>query len=134
MADISFTEVYNAFEATFADKIEIDETLEYQWLKMAVAEWNIELADENITLTIDEDSKNISPAIDQYNIDLLGAMMKEFYQEREFSRVNKIGSIVGKDLSVNSGMSLSKYSKEDLENAKENVAQMLNKLKPTAYS
>lgn len=129
MANTTFKEVYDAFEATFADKIEVQKTLERQWLKMSVAKWNVELAIDNL-LEINEEAEEFLSAIDQYTINLLGAMMKEYYQSREFSRANKIASIVGKDISVNGSMVMSKYAKEDLDNAKENVKEMIAKATP----
>ena len=54
--------------------------------------------------------------------------------QRHYSKVNKIASIVGKDLSVNSGMSLSKYAEDELTKTKAELEERLYNLKPTAYN
>lgn len=131
MENTTVQEVYNAFEATFSDKKEIAESLELQWLKMAVGRYNVEIAIDT-TLKLDTDLLVFDSVLDQYVIDTLGQMIREMYQEREYSRVNKIASIVGKDISVNSGMSLSKNSKEELEHHSDKLSDMIENQKPTA--
>ena len=114
MANTQAEEVYNAFEATFSDKKEIPESLELQWLKMSVGRYNAEIAIDE-PLNFDEELLEFDKQVDQYIISTLGQMIRELYQEREFSRVTKIASIVGDDLSVNGTNGLQKYSKEELD-------------------
>ena len=54
MANTHAKEVFNAFEATFSDKKEIAETLELQWLKMAVGRYNAEIAIDELLVFDDE--------------------------------------------------------------------------------
>ena len=61
-------------------------------------------------------------------------MIKVYYLERELSRVNKIASIVGKDLSVNGTNGLQKYTKEEYITVKAELEERLYNLKPTAYN
>ena len=107
MANTQAQEVYNAFEATFSDKKEIPESLELQWLKMSVGRYNAEIAIDE-PLNFDEELLEFDKQVDQYTISTLGQMIRELYQEREFSRVTKIASIVGGDLSVNGTNGLQK--------------------------
>ena len=95
MANTQAQEVYNAFEATFSDKKEIPESLELQWLKMSVGRYNAEIAIDE-PLNFDEELLEFDKQVDQYIISTLGQMIRELYQEREFSRVTKIASIVGR--------------------------------------
>ena len=133
MANTQAQEVYNAFEATFSDKKEIPESLELQWLKMSVGRYNAEIAIDE-PLNFDEELLEFDKQIDQYTISTLGQMIRELYQEREFSRVTKIASIVGGDLSVNGTNGLQKYSKEELDYHTSKTNDMIENQKPTALS
>ena len=133
MANTQAQEVYNAFEATFSDKKEIPESLELQWLKMSVGRYNAEIAIDE-PLNFDEELLEFDKQVDQYIISTLGQMIRELYQEREFSRVTKIASIVGGDLSVNGTNGLQKYSKEELDYHASKTNDMIENQKPTALS
>lgn len=133
MANTTIQEVYDAFEATFSDKKEIPESLEKQWAIMAIGRYNMEIAIDT-TLSFDKVALEFDTTLDQYVISTLGQMMREYYQEREYSRVNKIASIVGNDLSVNAGMSLSKNSKEELDYHSSKASDMIENQKPTAMA
>lgn len=132
MANTQAQEVYNAFEATFSDKKEIPESLELQWLKMSVGRYNAEIAIDE-PLNFDEELLEFDKQVDQYIISTLGQMIRELYQEREFSRVTKIASIVG-EISVNGTNGLQKYSKEELDYHSNKVNSMIDNQKPTALS
>ena len=83
-------EVYDSFEASFQDKSVIPTALEQVWLLKAIARYSIEVT----KLDFDEDELVFSKKLDRYTIDTLGAFMKQSYQEREVSKVNKRISIV----------------------------------------
>lgn len=133
MANTKAQEVYDAFEATFSDKKEIPESLEVQWLKMSIGRYNAEIAIDTL-LNFNAVTMEFDTALDQYVIDTLGQMIRELYQEREYSRVNKIASVVGNDISVNSGMSLSKNSKNELDYHVSKTSNMIENQKPTALA
>lgn len=132
MANTQAQEVYDAFESTFSDKKEIPESLELQWLKMSVGRYNAEIAIDE-PLIFDEELLEFDKQIDQYIISTLGQMIRELYQEREFSRVTKIASIVG-EISVNGTNGLQKYSKEELDYHSNKVNSMIDNQKPTALN
>ena len=132
MANTQAQEVYNAFEATFSDKKDIPESLELQWLKMSVGRYNAEIAIDE-PLNFDEELLEFDKQVDQYTISTLGQMIRELYQEREFSRVTKIASIVG-EISVNGTNGLQKYSKEELDYHSNKVNSMIDNQKPTALA
>lgn len=132
MANTQAQEVYDAFEATFSDKKEIPKSLELQWLKMSVGRYNAEIAIDK-PLNFNEDLDEFDKQIDQYVISTLGQMIRELYQEREFSRVTKIASIVG-EISVNGTNGLQKYSKEELDYHSNKVNSMIDNQKPTALT
>ena len=131
MANTTAQDVYDSFESTFSDKKEIPELLELQWLKTAIGRYNMEIAIDEL-LTFDIRTLEFDRTLDQYKIDTLGQIIRQLYQEREYSRVNKIASIVGNELSVNSGMSLSKNSKEEWDYHSSKTSDMIENQKPTA--
>lgn len=128
-----YKEVVASFEATFQDKQVIPDSLEKQWFKMAVARYNIELS----PLVYDEDLEEFDEEegeIDQYTIDTLAQFMKQFYQEREVSKINKRISIVGKDLSYDGSGQTKKYAKEEMDYVYNKSQEMIDNQKPPAYS
>lgn len=125
----TYMDVINSFHSTFQDKVEIPDALEREWFFKAVGKFSHELD----RLTFDEDTYEFDVLLDRYVIDTLGLMMKEFYQQRELSKVNKRISIVGKDISMNTGTS-AKYAESELESASSEVESMIYKQTPTAYN
>lgn len=133
MANTIAQDIYNSFEATFSDKKEIPESLEKQWIKMAVGKYNNEIAIDAL-LKYDSETDTFRTELDQYVIDTLGQMMRTFYSERYASKVNKISSIVGKDISVNGTNGLSKYAKDELDYHSDKLNEMIENQKPVAMS
>ena len=125
----TYEDVINSFHSSFQDKVLIPESLEREWFLKAVGKYSYEID----PLNFDEELLEFDVKLDRYVIDTLGSMMKKFYQQRELSKVNKRISIVGKDLSVNSGMSSSKYAENELTQVTSEVDEMLFKQTPTAY-
>lgn len=124
------SDVIESFESSFMDKKEIPDSLEMMWLKKAIAQFCVEIS----PLEYDEESGAFHSDLDQYIIDVLATMIKIYYLERELSRVDKIASIVGKDLSINGTNGLQKYTQEELFSVKRDLIEMLDNLKPTAYN
>lgn len=122
-------EVYDSFEASFQDKSIIPEALEFEWLRKAVARYSIELD----PISFDEESLEFDVKLDRYVVDTLAAFMKQSYQEREVSKVNKRVSIVGKDISINGGGHDKTASRNELEYDARKSNQMIGNQKPTAY-
>ena len=122
-------EVYDSFEASFQDKSIIPEALEFEWLRKAVARFSAELD----PITFDEELLVFDVKLDRYVIDTLAAFMKQSYQEREVSKVNKRVSIVGKDISIdgNNGSKTSARNELLYDEFKSNI--MVDNQKPTAY-
>ena len=122
-------EVFDSFESSFRDKEVIPESLELVWLKKAVARYSIEL-DE---ISFDECSQTFEPKIDQYVIDTLASFMKQLYQEREVSKVNKRVSIVSKDISIDGNNGSKTAAREELNYIDSVSTHMVQNQKPTAY-
>lgn len=123
-------EVFDSFESTFQDKVVIPESLEIVWLKKAVGRYSVELD----PLKFDNDTLEFDGQINQYVIDTLAAFMKQMYQEREVSRINKQVSITGKDVSLTLGQGGKAAVKEELDYCDTQSELMIANQKPTAYS
>ena len=123
-------DVFDSFEGMFADKQIIPEGLELLWLKKAVARFSIELD----PLTFDSENLEFSNELNQYAIDTLAAFMKQMYQEREVSKVNKRVSIVTKDISIDGNGNAKSAAKSELEYCDTQSKEMIFDQMPTAYS
>ena len=126
----TYQDVVNSFHSTFQDKVEIPDALERQWFFKAVGKFSHEID----RLNFDDEVYEFDVLLDRYIIDTLGVMMKEFYQQRELSKVNKRISIVGKDLSVDGNGNTKTATKTELEMVNEEVRNMVYKQTPTAYN
>jgi len=122
-------DVIERFEGSFQDKKVIPLELELIWLDMAVARYSVELEE----LDYDSDSQKFSTKVNSYAISTLAAFMKQSYQEREVSKVNKRVSIVGKDLSINAGGHQTTAAREELAYDERKSNLMIDNQKPTAY-
>ena len=129
MANTTATEVIQSFQSTFQDKKVLPEGLELMWLKKANGRYSIELE----PLNFDNDLQEYNKILDQYVIDTLAEFMKQLYQEREVSRINKIASIVTKDISVDGMGNNKKFTSEELKYVSNKAQEMVENQKPTAY-
>lgn len=129
MEGTTANEVFDSFESSFRDKEVIPDSLKLVWLKKAIARYSIELEE----LEFNEDEMSFNAVIDQYVIDTLAAFMKQMYQEREVSKVNKRVSIVGKDLSIDGGGHSKTATRNELEYDSSKSSYMVQLQKATAY-
>lgn len=123
-------EVFDSFEASFQDKSIIPESLEFEWLRKAVARYSIEID----PIFLDEENGVFTAKFSQYIIDTLAAFMKQSYQEREVSKVNKRVSIVGKDLSIDGNNGSKNAARNELLYDESKAIMMAHNQKPTAYN
>jgi len=122
-------DVFKSFEASFQDKSIIPEELELEWLLKAIGRYSVELD----PLNFDTDTLSFDKKLDRYVIDTLGAFMKQSYQEREVSKVNKRVSIVGKDISIDGNNGSKTAAREELNYDSEKSSEMISNQLPTAY-
>ena len=129
MESTTANEVFDSFDSSFRDKEIIPDELKLVWLKKAVARYSTELE----TLNFNEEELSFDIAIDQYAIDTLAAFMKQLYQEREVSEVNKRVSIVSKDISIDGTGSQKSAARNELMYDESRSNLMVHYQKPTAY-
>lgn len=123
------SEILDSFESSFQDKREIPIELEMEWLKKAVGRFSVELSE----LSFDERAETFNRTLTQYEIDTLATFMKQYYMEREVSRVNKRISIVSKDLSIDGNNGSKTAAKNELDYVCSESEQMIFNQMPTAY-
>ena len=131
MSNTTAQEVFDFFESSFQDKNEIPVELERIWLKRAIARYCVEIDNP---IALDGNTDEFDAVLDDYTIDLLAQFMKQSYQEREVSKVNKRVSIVGKDLSINTGGHQTTAAKNELDYIDSKNTRMTDELKPPAYN
>lgn len=123
-------DVFDSFESSFQDKVFIPESLELIWLKKAIGRYSAELD----ILSFDEDILEFDCKLDRYVIDTLAAFMTQMYDEREWSKINKQISIVGKDISIDGGGYTKTAAKAKATYSHDESDKMIANQKPTAYS
>lgn len=130
-------DVFESFEASFQDKCEIPTSLELVWLKRAIGRYSIELDELPYHMEIDEETAEdllvFENDLNQYVIDTLAHFMKQSYQEREVSKVNKRVSIVTKDVSIAAGGHDKTSARNELIYDETKSLWMKNNQMPTAY-
>lgn len=122
-------EVIDFFESSFADKQVIPLELELIWLRRAISRYSMELD----SLNFDSKILCFDAKLDDGVISTLSAFMKEYYQERQVSKVNKRVSIVGKDLSIDGSNATKTSEKAHLEYVAEQSRELVENQKPTAF-
>ena len=123
-------EVFDSFESSFQDKVVIPEALELLWLKKAVGRYTVELD----PIVFDEKTMEFDSKLDKYAIDTLAMFMLQMYDEREWSKVNKQISIVGKDISIDGAGHTKTAARAKAEYSNSESSKMVANQKPTAYS
>lgn len=129
MANTTAREVFDFFESSFRDKQIIPEELEIVWLKRAIGRYSTELE----TIEFDELIREFDRELDPYAIDTLAMYMRQSYQERELSKVNKRVSIVSKELSIDGNGNAKAAAKNELDYYADKSDMMTDNQKPTAY-
>lgn len=123
-------EVFDSFESSFQDKVVIPEALELLWLNKAVGRYTVELD----PIVFDEETMEFDSKLDQYAVDTLAMFMLQMYDEREWSKVNKQISIVGKDISIDGAGHTKTAARAKAEYSNSESSKMVANQKPTAYS
>lgn len=128
MGNTTASDVITFFESSFADKHVIPESLEIVWLKKAVGRYSVELD----PLNFDSELLEFDVCLSEYVIDTLAVFMKEYYQERQTSLVNKRVSIVTKGLSIDGSNGTKTAEKAHLEYVESKAKEMVGNQMPTA--
>lgn len=129
MGNTKANEVIQSFESSFADKSVLPVSLEMEWFKKAVGRYSAELSDLNFDVELNQ----FDTELDRYVIDTLAEFMKQSYQERQYSKVNKRISITGKDLGIDGSNGSKTSTKAELDYVSEKADTMVGNQKVTAF-
>lgn len=137
MANTTYFDVVNVFEATFQEKVVINSTLVKQWFDMSLQEFATEIEPlifDNATcqfIYLDKDGNEV--VLPYLYIMILGYTIKRYYCERQYDKIIKRTNIIGKDLTLNNTDADKKNAKAELDYVNEMINGFYDKLKPTAY-
>ena len=126
----SYEEVVNVFHSLLKSKFEIEESLEYQWFKNALSDYELEIG----TLEFSETDKVFLENIPKYVIKTLGLIMYVNYLTQELSRVTKLNGIIGKDISLTGMDATKRVTMQELENEKLQAEKLLHKQKQHCFN
>lgn len=131
MGDVTEAQdVIDFFESSFADRVELPDSLEQIWLRKAIGRYSLELD----ALNYDDELMEFDKKLDDYVISTLSEFMKQLYLERQYSLINKRVSIVGKDLSIDGSGTQKVHTKNELDYTSLRASDLVEKQKPTSYT
>lgn len=137
MANTTYFDVVKVFEATFQEKVVIDETLINQWFDMSLQEFAVEIEPLNFDNDIEQfiylDKNGNEIALPYLYIMVLGYTIKRYYCERQYDKIVKRTNIIGKDITLNNTDADKKNAKTELDYVNRMINDFYDKLKPTAY-
>ena len=133
MADnpTTFSEIETMFHSMPLTKYVIAEGLEQEWLKVAVADYELDLSCD---LEYDPNFLAFSSKLDNVTIRILALMMYVCYLQRELSRVMALNGIYGRDIQITGGDGTKRITKAELENEMSRVRERLHKLKQNCFA
>ena len=93
----TFEDIQRSFHAMPLTKYLIAPELEQEWLKTAVADYELDLSCD---LHYDKENLTFAEELDAPTARVLALMMYVSYLQRELSRVMALNSIYGKDIQI----------------------------------
>ena len=129
-APTTFKEIETSFHAMPLTKKIIAEELEKEWLKTAIADYELDLG---CNLQYNETECVFADKLENYTIRILALMMYTCYLQRELSRVMALNGFYGKDIQITGSDSTKRVTKQEFDDEINRVNQMLHKLKTHCY-
>lgn len=126
----TFEEVKSIFRSMPQTRFDIPEALEDQWLKTAVADYELNIGRE---LPYDDVTKEFAEKIPAIVQTTLGRMMYVSYLTRELSRVMALNGIYGKDVQLTGQDATKRVTKQELDSQIALVELLLHRQKTPAY-
>lgn len=126
----TFSEIERSFHSMPLTKYVIAPELEQEWLKTAVADYELELGCD---LQYDAGSLSFSSKLSGQTVRILALMMYVSYLQRELSRVMALNGIYGKDIQITGTDGTKRVTKQELEYENGRVQTLLHKLKVHAF-
>ena len=126
----TFSEIQAAFHSMPMTKYLIPQELEEQWLKLSIAEYELEVG---VELGYDEGDLSFSSKLASPVVNTLAVMMYTNYLRRELSRVMALNGIYGKDISITGTDATKRVTKQEYELELTRAKELLHKLKNHSY-
>lgn len=133
----TYDDVVSVFESTFMEKVTLNDDLVFQWFKMALGEFSIQIKPlyfnkEKMLFT--DKAGEYELDLDQTVVNILGYTIKRYYLERQYDKIVKRSNIVSKDLSVNNSEGDKRQAKVELDWVNFKIVDFYEQLKQTAYN
>ena len=130
MEKTTFEEIETSFHSMPLTKYIIPTALEQEWLKSAVADYELDLSCD---LEYDEENHRFSSVLDRQTVRVLALMMYVSYLQRELSRVMALIGIYTKDVQITGADGTKRVTKQELEFEIGRVKERLHKLKQHCF-
>ena len=127
----SFSDIQDLFHTLPQTKFEIATELEAEWLKIAVADYELNLG---VDLAYDPAEGTFGGDLGGVAQRTLAQMMYVYYLERELSRVMALNGIYGKDIQLTGQDATKRVTKQELDSQIARVESLLHRQKSHAYS
>lgn len=126
----TFSEIETLFHSMPLTKFEIPEGLEAEWLKIAIADYELNL---DCDLKYDAEKMEFSGVLSSITCRTLAQMMYVSYLQRELSRVMALNGIYGKDIQLTGQDATKRVTKQELDTQIALVESLLHRQKTHAY-
>jgi hypothetical protein len=127
----TFAEIETNFHSMPLTKYTIVPELEQEWLKNAVADYELDLSCD---LKYDDEKLQFETKLDRQTVRVLALMMYVCYLQRELSRVMALNGIYGKDVQITGTDATKRVTKQELESEMGRVKERLHKMKRHAFA
>lgn len=126
----TFSDIQTQFHSMPLTKFDIPEALEAEWLKIAVADYELNVG---IELCYDSSSRNFDGELSPTVCRTLAQMIYVQYLQRELSRVMALNGIYGKDVQLTGQDATKRVTKQELDSQIDLVEKLLHRQKIHAY-
>lgn len=126
----TFEDIQRSFHSMPLTKYLIAPELEQEWLKTAVADYELDLSCD---LHYDKENLTFAEELDAPTARVLALMMYVSYLQRELSRVMALNSIYGKDIQIAGTDATKRVTKLELEHEISRVNERLHKMKQHCF-
>ena len=127
----SFLDIERLFHGMPQTKFEIPEALEAEWLKIAIADYELSVG---VELDYDPVIREFSTELPMTVCRTLAQMMYEYYLQRELSRVMALNGIYGKDITLTGQDATKRVTKQELDSQHALVETLLHRQKTHSYN
>ena len=125
-----FAEIERMFHAMPLTKYEIPSELAQEWLKIAVADYELDIS---TNLRYDAENLIFAEKLDNTIVRTLALMIYISYLQRELSRVMALNGVYGKDVQLTGMDATKRVTKQEFDDELERVGQMLHKQKQHCF-